>query len=121
MRGGSYTVYNWADIDSPSVQVRRAIQTLTMEVGQIMKVSGACGGVKIGDRTQLCMPLPFAGMLHVRMLSNPGLPSSHLTFQPHLHFFLMCVFLWHRAGTITSCRRRSSSSPPRWSRPCRAE
>lgn len=45
MRRGSYTVYNWADIDSPSVQVRRAIQTLTMEVGQIMKVSGVCGGV----------------------------------------------------------------------------
>jgi glucosamine--fructose-6-phosphate aminotransferase (isomerizing) len=37
MRGGEYTVYNWSDVDSASVEVRRAAQTLTMEVGQIMK------------------------------------------------------------------------------------
>lgn len=37
MRGGEYTVYNWSDVDSASVEVRRTIQTLTMEVGQIMK------------------------------------------------------------------------------------
>ncbi len=38
MKGGEYTVYNWNDVDSPSVEVRRTVQTLTMEVGQIMKV-----------------------------------------------------------------------------------
>ena len=37
MRQGEYTVYNWSDVDSASVEVRRTIQTLTMEVGQIMK------------------------------------------------------------------------------------
>jgi glucosamine--fructose-6-phosphate aminotransferase (isomerizing) len=37
MRGGEYTVYNWSSVDSASVEVRRTIQTLTMEVGQIMK------------------------------------------------------------------------------------
>lgn len=37
MKGGEYIVYNWSDIDSASVEVRRTIQTLTMEVGQIMK------------------------------------------------------------------------------------
>ena len=37
MRNGEYTVYNWSDVDSASVEVRRTIQTLTMEVGQIMK------------------------------------------------------------------------------------
>lgn len=37
MHGGEYTVYNWSDVDSASVEVRRHIQTLTMEVGQIMK------------------------------------------------------------------------------------
>ena len=37
MNGGEYTVYNWSDVDSPSVEVRRTIQTLTMEVSQIMK------------------------------------------------------------------------------------
>ena len=37
MRGGEYTVYNWTDTASASVEVRRTIQTLTMEVGQIMK------------------------------------------------------------------------------------
>lgn len=37
MRKGEYTVYNWNDVDSASVEVRRTIQTLTMEVGQIMK------------------------------------------------------------------------------------
>ena len=37
MKRGEYTVYNWSDIDSASVEVRRTIQTLTMEVGQIMK------------------------------------------------------------------------------------
>lgn len=49
MKGGEYTVFNWSDVDSPSVEVRRTIQTLTMEVGQIMKVRvgwrwGAGGG-----------------------------------------------------------------------------
>lgn len=38
MKGGEYTVYNWNDVDSPSVEVRRTVQTLTMEVSQIMKV-----------------------------------------------------------------------------------
>lgn len=38
MKGGEYTVYNWSDVDSPSVEVRRTIQTLTLEVSQIMKV-----------------------------------------------------------------------------------
>ena len=38
MKGGEYTVFNWSDVDSPSVEVRRTIQTLTMEVSQIMKV-----------------------------------------------------------------------------------
>ena len=38
MNGGEYTVYNWSDVDSPSIEVRRTIQTLTMEVSQIMKV-----------------------------------------------------------------------------------
>ena len=37
MRDGEYTVYNWSDVDSASVEVRRTTQTLTMEVGQIMK------------------------------------------------------------------------------------
>lgn len=37
IRDGEYTVYNWSDIDSASVEVRRTAQTLTMEVGQIMK------------------------------------------------------------------------------------
>lgn len=37
IRDGQYTVYNWSDIDSASVEVRRTAQTLTMEVGQIMK------------------------------------------------------------------------------------
>jgi glucosamine--fructose-6-phosphate aminotransferase (isomerizing) len=37
MRDGEYTVYNWSDIDSASVEVRRTAQTLTMEVSQIMK------------------------------------------------------------------------------------
>ncbi|GAB4813433.1 hypothetical protein N2152v2_000479 [Parachlorella kessleri] len=37
MKGGEYTVYNWNDVDSPSVEVRRTVQTLTMEVSQIMK------------------------------------------------------------------------------------
>lgn len=37
MKGGEYTVYNWSDVDSPSVEVRRTIQTLTLEVSQIMK------------------------------------------------------------------------------------
>lgn len=37
MRKGEYTVYNWSDVDSASVEVRRTIQTLTMEVSQIMK------------------------------------------------------------------------------------
>ena len=37
MHGGEYTVYNWSDVDSASVEVRRHIQTLTMEVSQIMK------------------------------------------------------------------------------------
>jgi glucosamine--fructose-6-phosphate aminotransferase (isomerizing) len=37
MHGGQYTVYNWSDVDSASVEVRRTIQTLTMEVSQIMK------------------------------------------------------------------------------------
>ena len=37
MKKGEYTVYNWSDVDSASVEVRRTIQTLTMEVGQIMK------------------------------------------------------------------------------------
>ena len=40
MKGGEYTVFNWSDVDSPSVEVRRTIQTLTMEVSQIMKVRG---------------------------------------------------------------------------------
>ncbi|KDD72869.1 hypothetical protein H632_c2794p0, partial [Helicosporidium sp. ATCC 50920] len=37
VREGTYTVYNWVDVDSPSVEVRRAVQTLSMEVSQIMK------------------------------------------------------------------------------------
>ncbi len=41
MKGGEYTVYNWNDVDSPSVEVRRTVQTLTMEVSQIMKVREA--------------------------------------------------------------------------------
>jgi hypothetical protein len=47
MKGGEYTVFNWSDVDSPSVEVRRTIQTLTMEVSQIMKVRGQ-GGAELG-------------------------------------------------------------------------
>lgn len=42
MKGGEYTVFNWSDVDSPSVEVRRTIQTLSMEVSQIMKVWRGC-------------------------------------------------------------------------------
>lgn len=37
LRGGSYTVYNFGAGESPE-EVRRTVQTLTMEVSQIMKV-----------------------------------------------------------------------------------
>lgn len=51
MKGGEYTVFNWSDVDSPSVEVRRTIQTLSMEVSQIMKVGGStgccCGGTAL--------------------------------------------------------------------------
>ncbi len=47
MKGGEYTVFNWSDVDSPSVEVRRTIQTLTMEVSQIMKVRLPAGGVDL--------------------------------------------------------------------------
>ena len=44
MAKGEYTVFNWSDVDSPSVEVRRTIQTLTMEVSQIMKVGAGAEG-----------------------------------------------------------------------------
>ncbi len=37
LRGGAYTVYNFGSGESPE-EVRRTVQTLTMEVSQIMKV-----------------------------------------------------------------------------------
>lgn len=49
MKGGEYTVFNWSDVDSPSVEVRRTIQTLTMEVSQIMKVRGVGGQMRRAD------------------------------------------------------------------------
>ena len=53
MKGGEYTVYNWNDVDSPSVEVRRTVQTLTMEVSQIMKVgAGLAGGGLEGGRVR---------------------------------------------------------------------
>lgn len=63
MKGGEYTVFNWSDVDSPSVEVRRTIQTLTMEVSQIMKVRGAGNA---GASTRRGMPVwvhARAGML----------------------------------------------------------
>lgn len=58
MKGGEYTVYNWNDVDSPSVEVRRTVQTLTMEVSQIMKVRRGLG---VGGEALCCSLLPTTG------------------------------------------------------------
>lgn len=82
MKGGEYTVFNWSDVDSPSVEVRRTIQTLTMEVSQIMKVRGppACQGeglqlwaTALVGCCQCCSQRPAATRLQ---------PPAHLAARP---------------------------------------
>ena len=68
MKGGEYTVFNWSDVDSPSVEVRRTIQTLTMEVSQIMKASRAgCGAGR-----HLLSLAGGQGSCAFRGISSPG-------------------------------------------------
>ena len=111
MKGGEYTVYNWSDVDSPSVEVRRTIQTLTMEVSQIMKVGGGssawlAGWLRAGHGScGQCMAGWRAGGLRAVHGSRLAAPN-HVASTRACWARSAAVARWFGVGCVTNSRLR---------------